>query len=463
MQYTRVFRLMSELTCLGMLLASAEITGYAQFSDLFHGEQTMVLVRKLPPMINVKEASFHIEASKTAGVSADVVDTLITKTRGLLLKDRDRSLRLDDTNPNYTLRCKVTGYEVQQGKSTEGTGAAAVEYVSIIGTIEATIEVLDSTKGAIDSDNLKSHFERSYVVGGGGNFLTRRGTSSGRPPTPLEQRDLIVEGLAAKVAQRLVSIEEEVPVRLPIAGQFKEMQEMARRKRWAELQEAAEKLPPPKKDEDDSYRLYMLGLGYEGEAYDKAKADPDAAKDLLTKAFSAYTDAKGKKPKESYFIQPEIRTQESLDSYLAIDRFKKLESMKAKAAETGPIASAKLVQPVSNPVAPAPAPAPAPVPPPATAAAPASDEWNNQTLLALKQKGVADASLITMIRNAKNAKFDIDSPKGSLELAVFSDPVIQAISQKMHPPAVVAKPRPAAPAPATASAAPATTATPKKP
>jgi len=39
----------------------------------------MTVVRKLPPIINVKEGSFHIEASKTASVSADVVDTLVTR------------------------------------------------------------------------------------------------------------------------------------------------------------------------------------------------------------------------------------------------------------------------------------------------------------------------------------------------------------------------------------------------
>ena len=424
----------SRIICFASCLLALSGNGYGQFKDTFHQPQTMTLVRKLPPIINVKEASFHIEASKTDGVSADVVDTLVTRTRGLLLKDRDRSLRLDDTNPNYTLRCKVTGFELEERKATEGSGNTRADYLTVIGTIEATIEVLDSTKGALDSDNLKSHFEREYAVGGStplGLPGLGKKVTKGRVPTKLEQRDLVVEGLAAKVAQRLVSVEEEVEIQLPIGGQFKEMQELARRKRWAELQEAAEKMTPPKKDEDDSYRLYMLGLGYEGLAYDKAKTDPNAAKDLLTKAFGAYSDAKIKKSRETYFIQPEIRSQESLDSYLAIERFKKLESLARKNPDPGPKNA--------GPAAPAPpSSATAQVVahvPTATPASPASNEWNNQTLIALKQKGVADASLITMIRNAKNPKFDIDSPGGSLELAGFSDAVIQAIDSKMHPPA----------------------------
>jgi hypothetical protein len=413
-------RIVLSATCLFALTG----TGYGQFKDPFHQPQTMILVRKLPPIINVKEGSFRIEASKTAGVSADVVDTLVTRTRGLLLKDRDRSLRLDDANPNFTLRCKVTGFEIEERRAEEGTGSSRMEYLTVIGTIEATIEVLDSTKGAMDSGNLKSHFEREYLVNGGGGFGIPglgRSVSKGRPPTKLEQRDLVVEGLAAKVAQFLVSVEEDVEIQLPIGGQFKAMQEMARRKRWGELQEAAEQMPAPKKkEEDDAYRLYMIGLAYEGMAYDKAKTDPDAAKDLLTKAFGAYSEAKEKKPKETYFIQPEIRSQESLDAYIEIDHFRKLAAVTPKRA--GSPSSTAGTDKSTAPVGTAQA-----------ASAGASAEWNNQTLIALKQKGLSDARLIALIKAAKNPKFDVDSPQGALELASFSDPVMAAITAKMHP------------------------------
>jgi len=118
------FKNRSQFTSGAILLASFLFAlrgiGYGQFKDLVHQPQTMTLVRKLPPIIYVKEASFHIEASKTASVSADVVDTPATRTRGLLFTDRDRSLRLDDSNPNYTLRCKVTGFELEERKTEEG-------------------------------------------------------------------------------------------------------------------------------------------------------------------------------------------------------------------------------------------------------------------------------------------------------------------------------------------------------
>jgi hypothetical protein len=339
----------------------------------------MTLVRKLPPIINVKDASFRIEASSTSNtVPPDVVNTLITKTRGLLLKDRDRSLRLDDTNPNYTLRCKVTGFELTQQQRSVGTGNQVSNYVFVIGTIEATVEVLDSSKGALDSDNLKSHFEREYLVGGMGNVFDRSKNAKGRVPTPLEQRDLVVEGLAAKVAQHLVSVEEDVEIRLPYPASFKEMQELARRKRWVELQEAAQRMTPPKKkEEDDSYRLYMLGLSYEGLAYDKAKSDPEAAKDLLTKAFATYSDAKQKKIKESYFVQPEIRSQESLDSYIAIEHFKKLASVANRAA----VSPTPSVQNVA-----------VGTPPPGPKKSSIPSEWNNEAVIALKKQGLPDST-----------------------------------------------------------------------
>jgi len=81
----------------------------------------------------------------------------------------------------------------------------------------------------------------------------------------------------------------------------------------------------------------------------------------------------------------------------------------------------------------------------------ATDEYDNQWLLALKKKNLPNARRITMINAVKNPKFDVDSPKGSLELAEFSDPVIQAITAKMHPVAksparpAVSTPKPSAP------------------
>jgi hypothetical protein len=436
MRFKRSFRIISRSLVPAVLLISAGGTGYGQFKDFFHQEQTMTLVRKLPPIINVKEASFKIEASSTSPtVPRDVVDTLITKTRGLLLKDRDRSLRLDDSNPNYTLRCKVTGFELTQQRRSEGQGNQVVNFEAVIGTIEATVEVLDSTKGALDSDNLKSHFEREYILNGGGPLSfpgTRPKAAEGRIPTPLEQRDLVVEGLAAKVAQRLVSVEEDVTIDLPIGGSFKDLQEMARRKRWVELQEAAEKMGPPKKDEDDSYRLYMLGLAYEGLAYDKAKAEPEAAKDLLTKAFGSYTDARNKKPKERYFIEPEIRSQESLDSYIAIEHFQKLASV-AK-SQPGPVPDPVVSKGV------------APVPTPTPITQQASNDWNNQALINLKKQGLPDATLVTLINTAPDPKFDV-SPRGVMELTTNGlGSVLNAVLARMQG-AAAPKPRPAPRAP----------------
>jgi hypothetical protein len=449
MPFQRKVRPGSKTVGLAILYFSTSGAGFGQFKDLFHPEpQTMILVRKLPPIINVKDASFKIEASSTSRtVPNDVVETLITKTRGLLLKDRERSLRLDDSTPNYTLRCKVTGYELTHQDRVEGSGNTETKFLAVIGTIEATIEVLDNTKAALDSDNLKSHFEREYITAGGGTIglLTgaRPKSAKGRVPTPLEQRDLVVEGLAAKVAQRLVSVEEEVEIQLPISGSFKDMQEMARRKRWVELQEAADKMPPAKKDEDDSYRLYMLGLGYEGLAYDKAKTDPDAAKELLTKAFGAYTDAKEKKPREGYFIEPEIRSQESLDSYLAIEHFKKLASVAKPPVPANVPAPPGPQTPVAQQqVAP-------PPPPPAT-----PNEWNNQMLIALKKQGLPDATLTNLIKSAPNPKFDI-SAQGILELTTNGlGSVIDAVLAKMQPaaPTPAPKPKPAPPKPAGAPA-----------
>ena len=176
--------------------------------------ETMTLVRKLPPVADVSNVAVKIEASATSSSTPkEVLDTLIVKIRGFILKDRERAIRLEDPNPDYILRCVLTGFELVERKRSETNGNDTATFVNVIGNIEATVTVLDNHNRAIDSDNLKHHYEKEFtenVTGGKTVFGVavpgRKKASTIRPPTQLERYSLVLEGLALKVAQRLVPI-----------------------------------------------------------------------------------------------------------------------------------------------------------------------------------------------------------------------------------------------------------------
>src|SRR5262245_39569347 len=109
------------------LLAAAPLPGqgFGPGMGAFMGKkgETTVLVRKLPPVVDLAGASVGIKTASTGSVPKEVVEIMQTKLRAQLLKDQARGIRLDDPKPQTELRCKVTSFELaeQDQSRDEGT------------------------------------------------------------------------------------------------------------------------------------------------------------------------------------------------------------------------------------------------------------------------------------------------------------------------------------------------------
>jgi hypothetical protein len=374
--------------------------------------ETVVISRKLPPIVNLTGTSVKIVVSKTPSVPQEVADVLLSKTRAEILKDQARSFRLDDQNPETIIRCHVTGFELTEQHTTQQVGNQTSTSLVVIGNMEASVEIVDTQNRGLDSDNLHHKYEQTFPLTGptGGIFGSLPGKKQApRIPTNEERRSMVVEGLARKIAQRVVPIAEPVEVPLPRGKAFEDVRRLAEAKRWGAVLEAAEKIPPFPKKDDDAYRTYAIGMANEAMAYTDAK-DANQVQDYLSRAQTFYDQAKEGKHDEKFFSPPSIRVQESLDHCLAIQN-----ALRVKQAVTGN----KDAGGKSGPAAPA--------------GKPAAEMVNNEYLIELKKKGASDKLLMVEIQDAADPKFDI-TPVGISHLveAKLSDDVILAVRAKMR-------------------------------
>lgn len=399
--------------------------------------QTVALTRKLPPVVDLAGARIRISVSKTPSVNEDPMDVMQTKLRAVLLKDRGRGISLDDPHPDTELRVKVTTFEVSNGPQTKKNSNETDTYMVYVGNMEATVEIFDLKSGrALDSENLKDHYEKWFQTaaqqgpqqpGKAGRGASIAGVFGHKPktstedrqPTRSEQISDIVEGMANKIAQRLVPIDDRFDVDLPSG--FKDLESYAKAGNWGALKEKAESMTPLAKAEEDSCRLYLVGLSSEAIAYQEK--DPKTAQDLLVGAADAYQKAKDANPGEEKFNIPINRAQQSLERYIALDKIARMHQ--------GPQSRGIKVTEAST--------APAPSEPAPAASAPVGSAakmvYDNAYLIKLKSisKGTSNALILGEIKDADPPQFDI-SPNGIAQLmtAGFGEDVISAVKAKMR-------------------------------
>jgi hypothetical protein len=224
---------------------------------------------------------------------------------------------------------------------------------------------------------------------------------------------LLISEAATGIASRLVRTDETVEVLLARGKGLDDLNKYAEAGLWNRMLEPLETMTPFPKKDDDSYRLYNIGVSYEALAY-KAE-DAQAAKKFLDLAAINYGKAIDANPSEKYFLQPQNRIQTALAHY------KKLEGMGTAPAETA-----------SRDLPPIPAAAPANAQP----QAPHNGPLTNEQVIELSKAGMDEENLIETIKSARDVTFDF-SVNGQLKLVQggIKGKVLSAMRERARPPA----------------------------
>jgi hypothetical protein len=144
------------------------------------------------------------------------------------------------------------------------------------------------------------------------------GKADQEPHTAEELVQLLADRMAERIAARLVNTNERVEVLLGKGGALDEANRYAVAGQWSKYVETLETMPPLSKPEDDSYRLYNIGVGDEALGY-RAET-PAAAKKYFEQAVIQYRKAGEANPKEKYFIQPVNRIEVALEHYKILEQ-----------------------------------------------------------------------------------------------------------------------------------------------
>ena len=308
------------------------------------GKKVVTVNRLLPPTVNLKGKRIQVEAT-TASLqkTGPQVETLL-RTKLVTLIQKDPRFILSETNPQTVLKFTVTNVYID----VKTTGIGNNQTHSFHGKIEVAYQALDvATNRALDSENLVQEVGYDPKAGLLNFSLDKKKMAA--ESSENEASDQMVDGIVSQMARRIAPLDE--PFDAPLPGKKLEpISALAVAHRWGAVEEQAEKLDKFPKPDDDSYRLYLVALAKEAQAYDltreandfdlgkrtditpkQADDDFNNAQKYLDDAAEIYKEILTSNPKEKEFRTGDTRTEDAVAIYAKIVRYKE-ENAKAQAA-----------------------------------------------------------------------------------------------------------------------------------
>jgi hypothetical protein len=301
--------------------------------------------RLLPPTVNLKGKRIRVEATADAIQKDGEMLHSLLKTKLVTLIQKDPRFILNQTSPETILRFSITNFHIE--KWTSGTGQ--YQTTSYGGKIEVAYQALDEASNiALDSENLVT--TAGHDPNQGATFSLhldpkKRAAESSEEET----RDQLINGIVDEMGRRIAPLDEPFEAPLP-GGKLEPISAMALTARWGTMEEQAEKADKLPKGNDDTYRLYLIAIAKEAQAYEltreanerdldkrsdispaQAEAEFKRAQQYLDESGTLYKQIVTANPKEKEFRAGDARTEEALAIYAKIERYK-AENAKAVAA-----------------------------------------------------------------------------------------------------------------------------------
>jgi hypothetical protein len=408
---------------LALVLALATVfPAYFSSSTFAQGFGTrrtkVILYPKQAPRVFPTATNFAVKISTTTSIRTDHLRQ-IKESLEQSLPSFDRRFKLVAARPETIISCTIseltafsqyeTHYRAVQGTigthrevdaagnstTVPDTGTVLEPFTLTVleGHLTAKYETKDAATGKIlDADTLTVDFRDGYVL---------------QAPSTNTLYQALIKNLVMLITSRFVIDFQNVAVSLP-RGKLQQASELLQNGKWNSALEALEATPAFKKADDEAYRLYALGVAYEGLAYETPFLRP--TKDYLEQAAIYYAQAKQKNSGEIEFQSSTTRVQDLLASY------QKIES-NVQAYETGErkkSVETALVSDIQKRYG--------------------SNEFvNNNTVISWVKSGAEEREIAKRLRNFKSRYFDL-TPSGmsALNNSGVGAVVIDAMREAMR-------------------------------
>jgi hypothetical protein len=387
-------------------------------------KKKVVLERKLPPTGHIDGTGIKVVVN-AVGVQGDVAATLKSDLENILLRN-DPRLRTEDVHPDTIITCTVTSYAqpapvrtARQTVSLNKKKPAQPQYMErVTATLTVGFKAASRAGRSIAADNVKAAYDREFNVtsntgqstGLTSSILHSMGTAAGHvakagsnteqedtPPTAIELHDQLIQNAAMQIASHLVNTTEQVTVNLARGGALDEPNKLLEGKLYSRALEALEVTPPFSTPDEDSYRLYNIGVANEALAY--SSEDVTKARTYLQQAAINYGKAIDAKPTEKYFLEPQNRIDTALAHYKALSDDAKSSHVEAASTHTSSAGTG------SSPSAAHSAPADPP-----------GDALTNDQVIEMVSAHMDEANIIDNIQHASDVHFDL-SVQGQVYLS----------------------------------------------
>jgi hypothetical protein len=436
-----------------MFLSSAPAQ---DFGSLVRGPKVVSVKRLLPATVNLNQKRILIVAtSAMTGTEADLPNIL--KTKLVTMIQRDPRFIVDEKKPETILKFVITNSYIEERHMTVGAGSSAQNCTGFTGKLEVSYQALEvGTNAPLDSENLSHAITMDNRTESGGGLKSLGSVfshavvpcGSGGKSTMHEAWDELVDQIVHQMAQRAAPTEEVFIAKLP-GKKLEPLSSLAMSQRWGTLEEEAAKMEKLPKPEDDAYRLYLLALAKEAQAYDLAREaaerDQGKRKDIsadeadtefqraqtyLDDARKLYKDAIEAKPGEKEFREPDARMEQAVTVYGTIARHKE-EYEKYLAEKSSRVVAVAVAPPppipVSNGAPPVASPRSSRQTAQTTTPKPLAGNGPLQQILKFCQAGV---ELNNILDYVKDQAFLDDAKAASYKFNIRTDPVSLATSCK---------------------------------
>lgn len=310
--------------------------------------KTTMITRLLPPTVNLRGKAVRVEASIAGNFPEGQALDAGLKARLVAQIQTDPRIIISETNPQTILRFTITNfyletYNVQTATGPFGTGTKT-STPKYRGKMEVAYQAVAADSGRpLDSANLKEVAGYDIEKDGGGltNPFRRNRPQEAAAGSPHECKDQLINGINEQMAMRIAAVGTPVQVKLP-GGKLDQVSALAIAGRWGDVQEKAENMDKLPKPGDDAFRVYMVALAKEAQAYKltseandsytgkrsditpaMAAADISKAQKLMDEAGTSYKEALQASSKDTNFLAGDTRAEEAIAIYATIERYKK--------------------------------------------------------------------------------------------------------------------------------------------
>ncbi|HEX4038090.1 MAG TPA: hypothetical protein VHX37_08530 [Acidobacteriaceae bacterium] len=387
------------------LIALAAVPVFGQGFGM--DKDKVVLHRKLPALIQLPGNRITVKVVTVHPGQVDEAADLQSQLMTELMKN-DSNLQEDDVHPQVTVSCQITEFahpppivtaEAVAGQSRPQT------FTRITGTMAVAFQVKTASGRTLTSDNVRVNYDQQFDASGNntshgvlGNMADgfhklkgSKGTdASGQyPPTDPELRQKLVTMAIQDMAEQIVNTDEAIEVDLAKdRGALDQGDKEAQQNLWERALETYMTATPKAKLDQDSYRLYDIGVADEALAYQAA--DPKAAMKFLDDAAINYGKAVDAKSSEKYFLEPQKRIETAIAHYRKLEMEKNAPPVKEE-AEARPVTKAVNVS------------APAEHKPEHAG----GKSLTNSQVVAMVRAGMDDGTVEQTVKNAGAVDFDL--------------------------------------------------------